>query len=45
MPFRRLKFFAIDGIATNSGTVLGPLLSELIGHPQLTPRRGGYCGN
>jgi hypothetical protein len=45
MPFRRLKAFAIGGVATHTGTILGPLMSELIGHPQLTNFRGGYCGN
>jgi hypothetical protein len=45
MPFRRLKSFAIDGVATHAGTALGPLCSELIGHHQLTDQRGGFCGN
>ena len=45
MPFRRVKSLVINGVATNVGTVLGPIASELIGHPQLTPRRAGYCGN
>jgi hypothetical protein len=45
MPFRRLKAFAINGVATYSGSFLGPLYSELIGHPLLIKERGGYCGN
>jgi hypothetical protein len=45
MGFRRLKSFAINAVATKAGTFIGPLLSELIGHSQLTPNRGGYCGN
>jgi hypothetical protein len=45
MSFRRLKCFAIGAIATKAGTIIGPLQSELIGHEQLTPYWGGYCGN
>lgn len=36
---------AIEGCATRWGTYVGPLLSELIGHPELTPYQGGWCGN
>jgi hypothetical protein len=45
MPYKRFKSFAIGGICTNSGTFIGPLQSELIGHDKLTTYRGGYCGN
>jgi hypothetical protein len=45
MPYRRLKAFAIDAVATKAGTIIGPLMSELIGHEELTAFRGGYCGN
>jgi biotin carboxylase len=36
---------AIEGCATRRGTVVGPLMTELIGFPELTPYRGGWCGN
>lgn len=45
MVCRRLKSLAITGVATHAGTVLGPLLAELIGHQHITPNRGGYCGD
>ena len=36
---------AIEGCATRAGTFVAPLLSELIGFPELTPYQGGWCGN
>jgi hypothetical protein len=36
---------AIEACATRWGTVVGPLCTELIGDPALTPYRGGWCGN
>lgn len=36
---------AIEGCVTRRGTVVGPLMTELIGFPELTPHRGGWCGN
>ena len=30
---------------TRHGTVVGPLMTDLTGHPELTPYRGGWCGN
>jgi hypothetical protein len=30
---------------TQHGTIVGPLMTELIGFPELTPYRGGWCGN
>jgi hypothetical protein len=35
----------LEACVTRCGTVAGPLLTELIGHPELTPYRGGWCGN
>jgi hypothetical protein len=35
----------LEACVTRCGTVVGPLLTELIGHPELTPYRGGWCGN
>jgi hypothetical protein len=36
---------AIEACITSCGTVVGPLLTELIGVPELTPYSGGWCGN
>jgi hypothetical protein len=36
---------AIEACITRHGTVIGPLMTELTGHPELTPYRGGWCGN
>ena len=30
---------------TRHGTIVGPFMTSLIGHPELTPYRGGWCGN
>jgi hypothetical protein len=35
----------LEACVTRCGTVVGPLLTELIGMPELTPYRGGWCGN
>lgn len=39
------KGTAIEACVTDSGTIVGPLMSELIGYPELTPYKGGWCGN
>ena len=36
---------AIEACATKQGTYVGPLLSEMIGFEELTPYKGGWCGN
>jgi len=36
---------AIEACATKSGTFIGPILTELIGAKELTPYKGGWCGN
>jgi hypothetical protein len=36
---------AVEAVLTRNGTIVGPFMSELTGHPQLTPYRGGWCGN
>jgi hypothetical protein len=36
---------AVEACTTKIGTYVGPLLTELIGHPELTPYKGGWCGN
>jgi biotin carboxylase len=36
---------AVEAVLTRHGTIVGPLMTDLTGHPELTPHRGGWCGN
>jgi hypothetical protein len=36
---------AIEGCVTRQGTIVGPLMTEVIGFDELTPFRGGWAGN
>ncbi|GAA3610812.1 biotin carboxylase [Microlunatus ginsengisoli] len=36
---------AVEAVLTRCGTIVGPFMTELTGHPELTPYRGGWCGN
>lgn len=36
---------AIEAVLTRHGTVVGPCMTEITGHPELTPYRGGWAGN
>ncbi len=36
---------AMEACTTRQGTYIGPILTEIIGHPALTPYPGGWCGN
>jgi len=36
---------AIEACVTKQGTIVGPLMTELVGFKELTPYRGGWCGN
>jgi hypothetical protein len=36
---------AIEACSTKNGTIVGPLMTELVGFKELTPYRGGWCGN
>ncbi len=36
---------AIEACCTSEGTIVGPLMTELVGFKDLTPYRGGWCGN
>ena len=36
---------AIEACTTSEGTIVGPLMTELVGFKELTPYRGGWCGN
>jgi biotin carboxylase len=35
----------VEAVATRHGTIVGPILTELVGHKELTPFKGGWCGN
>ncbi|MCA4727293.1 biotin carboxylase [Mycolicibacterium fortuitum] len=35
----------LEGTVTRHGTVIGPPMTSLVGYPELTPRKGGWCGN
>ncbi|GJF09318.1 carboxylase [Mycolicibacterium cyprinidarum] len=36
---------AVEAVITRCGTIVGPFMTELIGYEDLTPNRGGWCGN
>ena len=36
---------AIEACTTKTGTIVGPLMTELVGFKELTPYKGGWCGN
>jgi len=36
---------ALEACVTRAGTIVGPLMTELVGFSELTPYRGGWCGN
>ncbi len=36
---------AVEAVITRHGTVVGPVMRDLTGHPELTPYSGGWCGN
>ncbi|MEF8734394.1 MAG: biotin carboxylase [Candidatus Accumulibacter phosphatis] len=35
----------LEACATQSGTLVGPMLTEVVGASELTPYKGGWCGN
>lgn len=39
------KALAVEACVTRHGTIVGPLMADLVGYPELTPHRGGWCGN
>ena len=39
------RAIAVEACITRHGTVVGPVMTDLTGHPELTPYRGGWCGN
>jgi hypothetical protein len=36
---------AVEAVLTSNGTIVGPVMGEFTGYPELTPYRGGWCGN
>lgn len=36
---------AMEACVTRHGTIVGPLMTELVGFKELTPYKGGWCGN
>jgi len=36
---------AVEAVNGKHGTVVGPFMTDLTGYPELTPYRGGWCGN
>jgi biotin carboxylase len=39
------KAAAVEAVITRHGTVVGPFMTDLTGYPELTPYKGGWCGN
>src|SRR3954451_16971920 len=35
---------AVEAVLTRHGTIVGPAMRDLTGHPELTPHKGGWCG-
>ncbi len=35
----------VEAVATRNGTLVGPIQTDLTGFAELTPYRGGWCGN
>lgn len=36
---------AMEACVTQNGTIVAPLMTELVGFKELTPYKGGWCGN
>ncbi|CAM4192674.1 biotin carboxylase [Gillisia hiemivivida] len=41
----RCRGSAIEACVTRHGTIVAPLMTELVGFEELTPYEGGWCGN
>jgi biotin carboxylase len=35
----------VEGVATRHGTLVGPVMTDITGFGELTPYKGGWCGN
>jgi biotin carboxylase len=44
---RRINHFpgTVEAVATRHGTLVGPVQTDITGFSELTPYRGGWCGN
>ncbi len=36
---------AVEAVATRHGTLVGPVMTDITGFSELTPYKGGWCGN
>jgi hypothetical protein len=36
---------AVEGCVTSAGTIVGPMMTEIVGFSELTPYKGGWAGN
>jgi hypothetical protein len=41
----RNRALAVEAVITRHGTLVGPIMADLTGHTELTPYKGGWCGN
>jgi hypothetical protein len=41
----RNRAAAVEAVNTRHGTIVGPFMTDLTGYQELTPYRGGWCGN
>ncbi len=41
----RCRCAAVEACTMRNGTIVGPLMTELVGFAELTPYRGGWCGD
>ncbi len=41
----RPREVCVEAVITRHGTLVGPFVASLVGRPELTPYRGGWCGN
>lgn len=39
------RAIAVEAVNTRHGTIVGPFMTDLTGYRELTPYRGGWCGN
>ncbi|MGZ4499369.1 MAG: biotin carboxylase [Nocardioidaceae bacterium] len=39
------RAIAVEACITRHGTIVGPFMTDLTGYPELTPYKGGWCGN
>ena len=44
---KRLNYLpgTVEGCATRHGTIVGPVMTDITGFSEITPYKGGWCGN